>query len=611
MTCHRLAASLALLNSVRRYPRLLRFKCLFIGMVLIAPCHWINTARAQVDTSVSPAGWNVLPGAIRQGANGKYPPTATLVLFLHSCERESGKWKLGTSKFSVIASGSGIALSQPVVGDCRLTTTATIDQAVQPDLYNLMVTSQDPDDANKQVDQGYAKLTMFGPLAGPTPSTPEVDVQWKVLSHHACADTFGNHVAGLFYCAQVTIGNNSAYKLQIASIGFRTPDLFADSDGSNPDTVPNTSYQTTRAVAQTGQTTTFRNLLYNGIGATGLLMASFTPYFHNSHNVARWSTGAAIVSGAFTSAIGLVAPDLTLRELNNLDDQSLRDGKIINNNTQAPPFDIFIDQRDAVPLLNALFTKYKAKWTTPDAGQEETLGLMKKCVQHHGKDCDPAIVKKAIGSLVLVGSKIDYLERIVVDSSVTSQEVQVPSVSNVDQLSVIADGTQQTLELKGTNLSGLTEATSTDAGVKIGSIKVNADGTASIPVTVDSKFRGNSFNLLLNSPKGNVTLKISVKPYISNGESLSIPADGNQHALDLQGTNLDLITGASVDPPDPKIQVGTLSNRSETTLSIPLTVESGFAADSITLNLSSPSGAVPIKVAVKAADAKPADHPKG
>jgi len=578
--------------------------------ILISACFGGLRSDAQSAMKGPSPSWVVVPGVIRPTTGGKYSPTMTLVLFSSSCQRDSSTkaWTLANQTFTLSASGAGIQLSTPMVGDCRLTTTATIDPAVQPDKYEIVVSTQSGTSSATRIDQGYGDLNVLGPLAGPTPSTPEVDVEWNVLSHQTCSDSFGNRVANTFYCVQVTIGNNSAYKLQISTIAFKTKSIFADSSDVKYNINPNTSYQTTRSVAQAGQTLTARNLIFNSLGATGLIMASFTPYFHNPFNVSRWSTGAAIVSGTFTSAMSLVAPDLTVRELNNLDDQSLRDGKMLNNNTQNPPFDIFVDKREVRPELGRLDTYYNEKWKgTKDAGQVETLAGLNKCVRSRGneKDCDPDYVKEAMGALVLSGHKIDYMERIVVDSSVTSQEVQAPSVLNATQLSVTADGNQQIIQITGANLSAVTDASSPDTGVAAGKPQSNSDGSLSVPVTVDKAFNGGSFRLLLRSSAGTATVTVQVKPSpstpakpsVSNASGLSVTADGNQKALVLDGTALDQITGVSQVGSDSNIQVGTASITA-TSISVPVTVSSGFSGSSFTLKLACASGDLTVTINV-------------
>jgi len=506
----------------------------FVVCLALSTPQSTRQAQAQLPTKEPSPSWNVVPGVLRPGSDGKYPTSVTLVLFASSCERDTTtkKWKLASDTFSLTASGSGISLSAPLVGDCMLTSTATISPGVQPDKYPIVVSSHDSTPSSSPIDQGYGDLNVLGPLSGPTPSKPEVDVEWNVLTPHTCSDTFGSHVGKIFYCVQVTIGNNSAYKLQISTIAFKTQSLFADNDEAKFNINPNTSYQTTRAVAQKGQTTTTRNLIFNSLGGVGLIMGSFTPYFHNPNSVSRWSTGAAIVSGTFTSVMDLIAPDLTIRELNNLDDQSLRDGKIISNNTQNSPFDIFVEKREVLPQLAKLYTKYKAKWNTPDIGQKEILDRLEQCVKKHGGDCDPDYVKEAMGALVLEGHKIDYIERIVVDSSVTSQEVNAPSISNGNALSVTADGNQRAVKLTGANLLSTSQITSPDTGITIDHFISNADGSLSVPVTVDRNFKGTSFKMLLQSASGNATLTVPVLPAKQVAPSaLTATATNNQVSL--------------------------------------------------------------------------------
>ena len=319
-----------------------------------------QAAIAKADDRLAKPAWVASPGGLRQ-TNGKFPPTVTLMLFRAPCERNAdGSIKKldPTDIYNVTPTGTVKVPSRPVVGDCWIRFSLNVDPSSEPGLLYLSVSKQ-AKGTGPFVDDSFAPFILFDATAGPTPSTPEVNVTWKVLSQQACSDGFGNRVAKVFYCVQVTVGNNSAHKLQISGIGFKTPHPLAGqlSLGFPRGTSliePNVSYQTTRAVAQNGQVLSTRNLLYRSFQSLGLIMASFTPFFRNSFNNSRWATGSSIVSGAFVQAIGLVAPDLTIRELNSLDDQSLRDGKLIPNNTQAAPVMVFVDKTDATDALRVL-----------------------------------------------------------------------------------------------------------------------------------------------------------------------------------------------------------------------------------------------------------------
>lgn len=394
----------------------------------------------------SKAEWTATPGVLRQ-VQGKYPGSVNVVLYLNNCRDNSGtlQHKLaGDSVYQIVGSGAGITATAPTVGDCTLTTTLTIDGSAQPGNQFLVVNEK----ANGKTDfisMGAAMLAMMDATAGPTPSTPEVDVLWDVISQHVCSDSFGNHVPKYLYCIEVKIGNNSSHSLQLAGVGFKVKHPFAgkaDIPGDARLISPNTAYQTTRSVLQAGQGTTARNLIYNITKSLGLIMASFTPYFHNANSSSKWSTGAAIVSGAFVQTIDLVAPDLTVRELNNLDDQSFRDGKLIPNNTQVRMI-VFVDKELIAGTMKERCTELLTVKSTLPSDVE-----IKKCTNSQ----DPTIIKVLLGDLVLVGDSVDYLQRVVVDTSVTSQEVAPAVAINASS----ADSTSKLVTLGGAGLDGIT-----------------------------------------------------------------------------------------------------------------------------------------------------------
>jgi hypothetical protein len=167
-------------------------------------------------------------------------------------------------------------------------------------------------------------------------------------------------------------------------------------------------------------------------------MASFTPYFINTVNRAKWSTGATIVGTAVSKAMDLIAPDLTLKELNNLDDQAFRDGKLIPNNTQVRLL-VFIQKQTLADAIGEIVPRIKAANVVdcpPNRdGYKNVPGVVGKCYPAWEDslkqcikklDCNPLVVKMALGRMIIVGDEIEYIQRVVVDPSVTSQEVSVP-----------------------------------------------------------------------------------------------------------------------------------------------------------------------------------------
>lgn len=412
---------------------------LFCSVTLVSP---------QTPSYPAKLEWSVVPPVVRQ-SQGKYPGSATAVLYWNPCERDP-KGKITNplppkDSYTISISGVGVTASAPTVGECTLTTTLTIDGSAQPGAQ-LLVVRESP----SSVGNGSGLLAMMDATAGPTPGSPEVDVLWEVMSKQVCSDDFGNRVPNELYCIEVKIGNNSGHSIQLSGIGFRRKHPLAGK-GTVPtnETLasPNTSYQTARAVAQAGQSQTLRNQLYHSVQALGLVMASFTPFFHNTHSSFRWSTGAAIVSGALVHAIDTVAPDLTLKELNNLDDQSFRDGKLIPNNTQVRMI-VFVDKEDVTGSIDAACD-------TLYAGKDVDI---KNCQ----KKPNPSVIRVALGDMVLVGDQVDYIQRMVVDTGVTSQEVAPAPIVTSASLSTTSGGS-----IEGANLATVQSVYLDDKPVEI------------------------------------------------------------------------------------------------------------------------------------------------
>ena len=129
----------------------------------------------------------------------------------------------------------------------------------------------------------------------------------------------------------------------------------------------------------------------------------------------------------------------TLKEINNLDDQAFRDGKLIPNNTQVR-FLVFVQKDslkdaigDVIPRIQAM--NHLGSCSPLPVGYTNVPGQPGKCYPAwedslssclKKRSCDPLIVRLALGKMVVVGDTVDYLQRIVVDASVTSQEVPAP-----------------------------------------------------------------------------------------------------------------------------------------------------------------------------------------
>ena len=444
-------------------------------------------AAAQQSPGVDPfdpasASFFASPASIRP-VQSKYPASVPFILWLKGCTpgQTTGPLISSKSTFSITIAGAGLSTAaKPAVSDCKLTTTLNIDPAAATSGFFLVdIVETTADTPAKQVDRGNAILTLLDAAAGPIPANQQVDVIWGVLSKELCRDNFGNHVANDVYCIEVKIGNNSGHQIQLAGVGFQ-PNFTLGNNVLGP--TPNISYQSVRASAQGYALWTPRTLLMNGSSAIGLLMATFNPFFRTSFNIARWAAGTAVVS-SLPGVIGQIAPDLATRELNNLDDQTFRDGLLIPNNSQVRTM-VFVERR----LLDGAGYKYYASACSaiykslPDGGDSATANCLKK------KD-DPLAVKWALGRLVIVGEEIDFIQRVVVDSSATGQAASLNPVITDGEATTSA----VTLTFQGNAPTGATATISSSTDTNF---------TTAVALTLDTTTKADASALIFDVPSG-------------------------------------------------------------------------------------------------------------
>jgi hypothetical protein len=301
------------------------------------------------------------------------------------------------------------------------------------------------------------------------------------MSQKSCSDVFGARVADRLYCIQLTLGNNSGYQLKVARVGFQL-----NAGGLPSTTITNNSYRSTRAILLKEEITNGRNIFYNVLQATGVLMAGFTPYFgtgkhpNGTVNNARtnWTTAASIVSGPLLAAFNIIAPNPVITQLNSLDDESLRDGQVIASNDQSPPVVVFVEKQSLNYQLNALPKIYPSLDLSDYSGkQPQDTDVPKKYTSlnttiENSKDSRKAISKKsgfspylvelALGNMVIVGQPIQYLPRVQITAApVTSALVATPYSLNFFRgangvTSGVTSGTSQPITLPNNGTTPIT-----------------------------------------------------------------------------------------------------------------------------------------------------------
>jgi hypothetical protein len=322
-----------------------------------------------------------------------------------------------------------------------------------------------------------ASGTVPPPAPLPPGLSPQVDVMWGVMSQKDCSDAFGTRVAQSLYCIQLTLGNNSGYQLKVSRVGFYNSALYSTPGSPPAVTITNNSYKSTRAVLLKENITNGRNILYNVIQGTGVTMAGLTPYFgtgkhpNGTVNNARtnWTTAASIVSGPLLSAFNIVAPNQVITQLNNLDDESLRDGQILTANDQTPALVVFVSKEQLTWPLSRLLTLYPDLRNYTGAADQQSIPKKHATAtstvdnshnSHHFKrgGFSPYLVELALGNLVIVGQPIQYLPRV----QITTTSPAGPLSAAPSSLSYnvapngVTRGAAQTVTLTNTGTSAIT-----------------------------------------------------------------------------------------------------------------------------------------------------------
>lgn len=117
---------------------------------------------------------------------------------------------------------SGIIISEVAPSGCDLVFNIAIEPTAQ--FRNKRISLQFTTNGVVSSESISIELIDEPPTPpGPIPPgmKPDVDIMWVVVPNRITKDNFGSRVAKLFYCIEVVIGNNTGYDLQIASVGFQ------------------------------------------------------------------------------------------------------------------------------------------------------------------------------------------------------------------------------------------------------------------------------------------------------------------------------------------------------------------------------------------------------
>jgi uncharacterized protein YjdB len=488
----------------------------WILMTVDANANIAVTQVPQISVSLSPT--------LIQPVGGKLPASMNLGIFVADCDKKA----IDLTGYSLFATGAGLSLSPPTVGNCTMTSKLSIDPSTTPGSFTIFLR----DNNNNPV--GSTHLTILDSTSGPIPSglAPEVDAFYKVLSQSVCSDVFGKRVSRNFYCIEVKVGNNSGHPLQIAGIGFSNHVDWLP--GNHAVIQANTAYASTRAVLLREEVHSGRNIAFHTLVAAGLIMGAMNPYFVEPTASKHFSTAASIVSGPLVAAFNIVAPDRVVGNLNNLDDESFRDSQVIPNNAQIRTM-VFVEKRALTEELESVSATYiNALGPGPNSESKSSTGKTNKDAaetarngsdssgntekrstpalknaQNEGKhtvensmqqdnaslfsllkfklprsgDHSPLLVKMALGNVVIVGDEIEYLQRVQVQGSPSSPTTPAVAVAiNPTTASVNKGATQQFVPtVTGTANTSVTWAVN---GIQLGNPTVgtvSSDGLYTAP----------------------------------------------------------------------------------------------------------------------------------
>jgi hypothetical protein len=247
-------------------------------------------------------------------------------------------------------------------------------------------------------------ITEFKPRPIPRQAVPEgieeaVDYMLQPMSYKSTEDVFGRRVADAYYAVVVGLGNNTGFDLQITKLGFLTTipslslkfddkgDPILEKDGKTlasriePLQVAAIDRTLVRSSIEKEQAFGKRALAMGLINGGGTFLSGFLPFFHAIGPRANFASFSSLFNGQLKEGFGLAVPDLTVRQLNRLENDIVMHEEMILPNNSEKSTVVFVPR--------------------------SVLGLDKK----HSTDGmdhrdDLQMVRERLGRLILVGRQI-------------------------------------------------------------------------------------------------------------------------------------------------------------------------------------------------------------
>jgi hypothetical protein len=512
-------------------------KCVsfYITLVLLAPFTPITThANPFFAAADAPQIYRIAPSTGRPG---------TYEVLISSNDPSNCKANKELSKASLLApQGSSIQVRDTTrTDDCSITAVIHIPPDAPIGKVMLWVAGEQ----NKILGTAEFTITEAVP-AGQIPpgvNPPAVDLMWSVMPRNVVGHNFGKSIADNYYAIEIIIGNNSAYNLQIVSVGFQLPSdteiegLLArnavnkalkkggrdttvileqqqQGTGVGRDTtvvrqkslspiyhqrsksvidvrdrnalaqmterrtvLPSSSYRITRGTLESRQMFHPRTLVLSTITALGPVLTGFIPYFHNVNHRANFSEGVNILSNPLEKGLELVWPDTRPRQRERFDDQVLRDGLIIRNNTQIRTLAFFPKELLRLPGNLESDAEYKA-W------------------RNNARE-----VRERLGEIVIIGDLIQYVNRISLTPNAPGPLAAPPTIIGIDIKSLRQNQKDVTITIQGANLQGAQLAVSGTTGINIVTRNVDPNGRfITAEVDVEETVPPGTYSIIVTTP---------------------------------------------------------------------------------------------------------------
>jgi len=256
--------------------------------------------------------------------------------------------------------------------------------------------------------------------------------------------------------------------------------------------IPTNSYLMTRGSRTWGQTIFWRNYVRNSLNALGPILTGIIPFFKNTGSRSTYSSIVSVITNPVAKGFDLIAPDETVGQLGRLDEQALRDNLIVPNNSQVRT--VTFISKESVKLCN-----------TSANGTGSTSQTQKSDNSCKENSDDPIQAMKALGTMVLIGDRIQHVNRIRVISTPVSQ---LPSATSVNP-DTVTQGTQVPLAISGSFLQNA--KVTGPKGFTITNTKVDDKGTSiTLTLNVDKDVTPNDYMLTITTAGGQTSIPLKV-----------------------------------------------------------------------------------------------------